>query len=241
MKHVFVPVMGFLFLLASCGWDQSKKQEQIQPIHIEESPDTIALLEEEAEIEEPFQDSIQKKNYSREGIQWKDFHFKPLNNWKQDITLVFTASNGTVDSLTFIGNYDELGYNVSMDDIYEEDINFDGIPDLQIDKGLHDDNCNIYFEGFIWDKENGGFVLIPNYNSIFNPTIYAKEKYIVGTNHSMYAPSEEAPNGIMVWSCDKYQWVDGNLVVTRSWEKALDMENVSSFDFDKWMEKERKK
>lgn len=242
MKHSIIPATAFLFLLVSCGWNQREKQEQIQPIPIEESLDTLALSEEEAVIEEPFQDSIQKKYYSREGIQWKDFHFKPLNDWKQDITLVFTASDGTIDSLTFTGDYDEYaGENYK---VYEEDINFDGTPDLQIFMGYKTVYANTYYEGFVWDTENGGFVLVPNYKDIFNPVIYGNEQCIVGVNRGILAASEadgEWPNGAVFWSCDKYQWVDGHLVVTRSWEKTLDMKDVSGFDVDIWMEKERKK
>ena len=239
MRFCILPVTAFLFLLVSCGWNQREKQEQTQPIHIEESLDSIALLEEDTVTGEPFQDSIQKKYYSREGIQWKGFHFKPLNDWKQDITLVFTASDGTIDSLTFTGDYD--GYALEDYKVYEEDINFDGTLDLQIFMGYKTDYNCVYYKGFVWDTENGGFVLVPNYEDIFNPVVYGKDQYIVGVNRGMLAASGadgEWPNGAMFWSCDKYQWIDGKLVVTKTLEKVIDMDEVDDFDFDAWMENE---
>jgi hypothetical protein len=87
-------------------------------------------------------------------------------------------------------------------DISEEDINFDGIPDLQVllcylDASGH----NPLYDGFVWDTATHTFLPVEGYSDIVGPTIYAENKCIVGRLISL----EETAD------IDQYEWRNGRL------------------------------
>ena len=189
MKHLLFTLTAFLLLFASCERNQPQKQDQ-------------------------------KTLPSREGIQWGEIHFKPMDeySYSEEATLFYTTADGTVDSVDFFLSYptdsDEFSEN-GGGRIEEEDINFDGIPDLQICLGRWDGYWNLTYEGFVWDKEKGVFVLVPNYSDIFNPDIYSDE--IVG----LY---REWLDGAQYRTGERYQWVDGELVKTEEWTEVYGLD-----------------
>ena len=185
MKHLFLTLTVSLLLLASCGEKPTKK--------------AIPL---------------------REGIQWGDIHFAAPDEdgYTEEATLLYTTADGTVDSVAFM-----LSFPIEPEDfedrgggnIEEEDINFDGTPDLQICLGAWDGYWNMTYEGFVWDKEKGVFVSIPNYSDIFNPSIYSDE--IVG----LYL---EWMYGAQYRTGERYKWVDGELVKTEEWTEVYGLD-----------------
>ena len=195
MKHLFIILTATLFLLVSCGDNQPKKQ-----------PNTP------------------KKIAQREGIQWGEIHFKPLeedgyeDGYTEEATLLYTTADGMVDSVDFFLSYptepDEFS-ELGGGRIEEEDINFDGIPDLQICLGTWDGYWNMTYAGFVWDKERGVFVSVPNYSDIFNPSIYSDE--IVG----LY---REWMDGAQYRTGERYKWVDGELIKTEEWTEVYGLD-----------------
>ena len=195
MKHLFIILTATLFFLVSCGDNQPKKQ-----------PNTP------------------KKIAQREGIQWGEIHFKPLeedgyeDGYTEEATLLYTTADGMVDSVDFFLSYptepDEFS-ELGGGRIEEEDINFDGIPDLQICLGTWDGYWNMTYAGFVWDKERGVFVSVPNYSDIFNPSIYSDE--IVG----LY---REWMDGAQYRTGERYKWVDGELVKTEEWTEVYGLD-----------------
>ena len=195
MKHLLCLLTVSLIFLASCGEKQPGKPTN--------APMKIA---------------------QREGIQWGEIHFKPLeedgyeDGYTEEATLLYTTADGMVDSVDFFLSYptepDEFS-ELGGGRIEEEDINFDGIPDLQICLGTWDGYWNMTFEGFVWDKEKGVFVLVPNYSDIFNPAIYSDE--IVG----LY---REWMDGAQYRTGERYKWVDGELVKTEEWTEVYGLD-----------------
>ena len=62
------------------------------------------------------------------------------------------------------------------------DINFDGIPDLQIYIGLNAvGRVSEYFAGFVWDDEDKCFAMVPGYDAISNPIVHPDTKTITST------------------------------------------------------------
>lgn len=62
----------------------------------------------------------------------------------------------------------------------EEDINFDGIPDLMIFRGYvgYGGQGGDVFEAYVWDAEQRAFVYVEKFNSLPDPTFNAEEKII---------------------------------------------------------------
>ena len=189
MKHLYFLLIASLLLLASCGEKPTTKQ-----------------------------DKTSKNIPQREGIQWGEIHYGTLNEYGEtdEATLLYTTADGTVDSVAFVLSY-------PMEPVFfpengggrieEEDINFDGIPDLQICLGVWDGYGNVSYEGFVWNKEQGVFVNVPNYSNIFNPWM---------SDQSITSNYREWMDGVQYRTYEKYEWVDGELVKTEEWSDEFD-------------------
>ena len=193
MKHLLYLLTVSLFFLASCG--------EKQPGTPTNTPVKIA---------------------QREGIQWGEIHFGTLdeNDDTEEATLLYTTADGTVDSVDFFLSYPTEPNYFSENGggtIEEEDINFDGIPDLQICLGTWDGYWNMTYAGFVWDKEKGTFVNVPNYFSIFNPLIEETERCIISNYR-------EWMDGVQYRTYERYEWVDGELEKTDEWADEFNLD-----------------
>lgn len=95
--------------------------------------------------------------------------------------------------ITFVtnkqGTYTLVSYTLPLNpeywqgfgDIVEDDINFDGIPDLMICLGPTNTFGGFTYDGYIWDTKRHSFVKIENFDTILDPTFIKKDKTIVGT------------------------------------------------------------
>jgi hypothetical protein len=189
MKHLYFLLIVSLLVLVSCGEKPTTKQDK--------TPKSIP---------------------QREGIQWGAIHYGTLNEYGEtdEATLLYTTADGTLDSVAFVLSY-------PMEPVFfpengggrieEEDINFDGTPDLQICLGVWDGYGNVSYEGYVWDKEQGVFVNVPNYSNIFNPWI---------VDQSITSNYREWMDGVQYRTYEKYEWVDGELVKTDEWSDEFD-------------------
>ncbi|MBO6026209.1 MAG: hypothetical protein J6P73_03100 [Bacteroidales bacterium] len=140
----------------------------------------------------------------REGIQWGKFI--SLDNGAR-FALPYRTADGTEDTLScdlLDCNFNALG------NIEEEDINFDGIPDVQICLGPRNHWGNFLYEGFVWNKEKGCFNWVENYHEIFSPEIHHDSLYILGADYFFF-------EGVSSTDFTKYEWIDGKLTETDSW------------------------
>ena len=158
----------------------------------------------------------------REGIRWDEIHFGPENDHGEieGGWLLFFTPDGATDSLQFTFIYTmklDFFYDMMGGQIEEEDINFDGIPDLQISIGCFDPGCNNFnYEGYVWDQEQGTFILVPVYSQIFNPSL--DEDGII----SIYREWDE---GEIIYSAERYHWVNGELVKDETWSPGDDFKD----------------
>ena len=146
----------------------------------------------------------------REGIQWGEFIFGEINAWDavEEFRLPYLTADGLADTLSCV-----LPYSMPKSDInsiFEDDINFDSIPDVQIILGNQNWWGNTIYEGFVWDKEKGCFTYVDNYRDIFSPEIHSDSLYILGTDYFSF-------EGHYTVTYTKYQWIDGVLTETDSW------------------------
>lgn len=159
----------------------------------------------------------------REGIQWDEIHYGSPNDDGEieEGWLIFITVDGVTDSLQFTLIYPmepDFFYDRLVGHIEEEDINFDGIPDLQISIGCFDPGCNnINYEGYVWNQEKGAFILVPAFSQISNPSL--DEDGII----SIYREWDE---GEIIYSGERYHWVNGELVKDETWSPGDD------FDYD---------
>ena len=87
-------------------------------------------------------------------------------------------------------------------DIEEKDINFDGVPDLQICLGPTNAWGGFTYDAYVWDNKKHGFVHIENYDEILDPVLYPNDNRIIGTLR--------IDNDI---DTSVYEWQQGKLVL----------------------------
>ena len=86
------------------------------------------------------------------------------------------------------------------------DLNFDGYCDLAVCRGRFGGNQTLFFDGYIWDDEDGVFVVIPEFRSIAWPEVDTANKTIKG--------SRPVPDGAEM---QQWEWKQGKLVMTKEW------------------------
>ncbi len=102
--------------------------------------------------------------------------------------------------------------------IEEEDINFDGYPDLQVCAGPMNSSGNFVYDAWLWDNDKHAFVYAEGYGEAFDPEVYAAEEVIRGR----FRLDENE-------TCTVYRWEGNKLVEVSSetyniYEKAEDDE-----------------
>lgn len=149
----------------------------------------------------------------------------------EKIYLTYNTPDGKEHHLTC-----EMPWPVSADvfvggDKEEEDINFDGIPDLQVFLCYMDaTGHNAIYDGFVWDTATHTFQRVEEYSGIISPGVNRDEKCIVGRNISF---EETADTQI-------YEWRDGELRMTsRKFENDIYGKNSGetidvAWDYDEY-------
>lgn len=86
------------------------------------------------------------------------------------------------------------------------DINFDGIPDLQIYIGLNAvGRVSEYYAGYVWDDEDKCFAMVPGYDEISNPIVHPDTKTITST---VRTDAVEITTWTMAWEGGHLEIID---------------------------------
>lgn len=86
------------------------------------------------------------------------------------------------------------------------DINFDGIPDLQIYIGLNAvGRVSEYYAGYVWDNEDKCFAMVPGYDEISNPIVHPDTKTITSTART---DAVEITTWTMAWEGGHLEIID---------------------------------
>lgn len=138
---------------------------------------------------------------------WK-FLFRLYNEddedseWMNKIRVIFTANDKDDDSLSFTEDLNG-SVNSEMEEklewINEQDINFDGIPDLLVYLGVTT-RAQSLFKAFVWNPVTRQFYEVKEFQDIQEPVIDAKTKTITS-----YARDVD---GLYI---DTYKWKNGKL------------------------------
>ena len=113
---------------------------------------------------------------------------------------IFECEHELVERLAEMPSPDEAANYV--DDV--TDINFDGIPDLQIYIGLNAvGRVSEFFAGYLWDDEDMCFAMVPGYDEISNPVVHPDTKTITSTARTDIVE-------ITTWT---YAWEGGHLEI----------------------------
>lgn len=84
------------------------------------------------------------------------------------------------------------------------DLNFDGIPDLQIFLGYYvRGRVSSYYAGYLWDEQNKCFCEISGYDELSNPEIHPESKTITSYDRT-------GLNELTTWTL---AWTDGQLEI----------------------------
>jgi len=174
-------------LLVSCGMNTSKE----------------ALINKVAEVPTEAVETAVKATTERDGYTFNTSFRKDENG--QCDAIVLTCQKGEKSQQFVI----ELIWPKGMDflggagNVEEEDINFDGIPDVLLYIGSFSiDSPLEYYAAFVWDEAGQSFKEVEGYTGIPNPIIDAKNKVII----SKYMDLSD--NVIE----EVYGWVGGELV-----------------------------
>ena len=89
--------------------------------------------------------------------------------------------------------------------IHEDDINFDGYPDLMVCEGPVNTYGNFTYTAWLWNQEEHQFKLAEGFNKICDPELHPKEKTITGGFRMDDHEYDE------VW-----EWIDGKITKTKS-------------------------
>ena len=118
------------------------------------------------------------------------------------IITYLTDKTGRIDTLVSWAIPLDMAYWTGFGEIQEEDINFDGIPDLQICLGPFNGYGNFTYDGFVWDPKDHKFVRVENYGEIFDPQLHSLENKIVG----LFRLGNDLTISV-------YEWQNGKLVL----------------------------
>lgn len=97
--------------------------------------------------------------------------------------------------------------------IEEEDINFDGIPDVVVclgDFGVGD--SYFFYDALVWNNNDNCFEQVEEYSSIANPVIDAEKKMIVSEYTNLEGSTYR----------EEYAWKDGKLTMIDSSSESSD-------------------
>ena len=103
--------------------------------------------------------------------------------------------------------------------IYEKDINFDGIPDLQVSLGYISGFGSEIFDAWIWNTHKQQFVNVEGYAEIPNPEIDVANRRIM--SYDRHDDEMEVA---------EYKWKDGMLVLTARHTEKVEKEGNDEAD-----------
>jgi hypothetical protein len=139
-----------------------------------------------------------------------DYTFKTrlcTKQWEEDtladsIITYLTDKAGRIDTLVSWAIPLDIENWTGFGEILEEDINFDGIPDLQICLGPFNAFGNFTYDGLVWDQDAHKFVRVENYSEIFDPQLSLFDNRIIG----LFRLDSDLTISV-------YEWHDGKLVL----------------------------
>ena len=155
--------------------------------------------------------------------QRSDFSFKSQvctsidddDNVVTDSIITFVIDkNGPVYAITSETLPLDVNFWTGFGEIAEEDINFDGIPDLQICLGPTNAYGGFTYDGYVWDDQLHRFTHVENFYNIMDPSYDSSSRRITGT----YRVDDDIYYTV-------YQWRGNKLVLIEESTEKYDADN----------------
>ena len=188
-----------MLMLGSCKNDKRSQQDDF------DDEDDIEMANEDEDEEDDalpkrsdfkFRTEIVMSEPDEEGDEVVEniiIHMKPRHGKE---TIVDINSVQPLDTIFWNG----------FGDIREDDINFDGYPDLMVCEGPTNSYGNFTYDAWLWNQEKREFEHVEGFDKIFDPVMIPNDKTITGGFHmnNEYEYQE-------VW-----KWKDGKIVEVES-------------------------
>ncbi len=119
-------------------------------------------------------------------------------------SIITTVTDKMGKSFTLVSYTEPLDpeYWRGFGDIQEDDINFDGTPDLMICLGPTNSFGGFTYDGYMWDTATHKFVRVEHFDEILDPQFFPEKNQILGTfridSHYWFS---------------LYEWQNGKLVL----------------------------
>ena len=88
----------------------------------------------------------------------------------------------TIVDINSVQPLDTIFWN-GFGDIREDDINFDGYPDLMVCEGPTNSYGNFTYDAWLWNQEKREFEHVEGFDEIFDPVMIPRDKAITGGFH----------------------------------------------------------
>lgn len=98
-------------------------------------------------------------------------------------SIITTVTDKMGKSFTLVSYTEPLDpeYWRGFGDIQEDDINFDGTPDLMICLGPTNSFGGFTYDGYMWDTATHKFVRVEHFDEILDPQFFPEKNQILGT------------------------------------------------------------
>ncbi len=164
--------------------------------------------------------TAQKSDPVRDQLKW-DRPAAPSND-EGEITAIYlgyTRPDGKHFDLTSPLSFPIQAEQFMGGDIYEKDINFDGIADLQISLGHINGYGTEIFDAWTWDATSHQFVHVEGYSDIPGPKIDSANRRIM---------SYDRKDNVV--DVAEYRWKDGKLNVTHRHTETAERDTPAQAD-----------
>ncbi len=172
-------VAAAIFAFGSCKNDKRSQQDDF------DDEDNIEMADEDEEDEDAADDALPKRSDYKfrtevvmsepdeegdEVVENIIIHMKPRHGKE---TIVDIEAAMPLDTINW------HGFGV----IHEDDINFDGYPDLMVCGGPSNAYGNYTYDAWLWNQQTHSFDHVDGFYEIFDPVIDADRKEITGGFH----------------------------------------------------------
>lgn len=201
MKKIFFLLMltaGIVLAMGSCKNDKSTKSND------EDDPETEQIDDEE----ENGQDGTAQPDRADFTFATKVIADDESTAEKIILTIKDTVSDTCIESEVEPVPLDTTFWT-GFGNIREDDINFDGYPDLMVCCGPFNSYGNFTYAAWLWDQEKRDFVPVKGFDELFDPEFNKENKTI----SSSFRMDDHEDDAVYKWNGQELEMVSSETIV----------------------------
>lgn len=201
MKKIFFLLMltaGIVLAMGSCKNDKSTKSND------EDDPETEQIDDEE----ENGQDGTAQPDRADFTFATKVIADDESTAEKIIVTMKNTMSDTSIESEVEPVPLDTTFWT-GFGNIREDDINFDGYPDLMVCCGPFNSYGNFTYAAWLWDQEKRDFVPVKGFDELFDPEFNKENKTI----SSSFRMDDHEDDAVYKWNGQELEMVSSETIV----------------------------